>query len=677
MTKTKLILALLGLLATAVTLLITYFTQLEDLPPPPPAIEEPAPTPEPEPAPVPPPLTVGGGISAVWANDGGDKVTQEERRATANPSSVMNKLWDGNQVKVFGARNEVVGFNLVLEAKGSETGALEVRFDTLTGPNGAEIKSVPTTGDGVFNWTQRPIELFYVRYLEIKGLSLLSYDTSYDERHIPKRFRRQHNASGIGSGSWSDRPDANKFYPEIAVPMEWSGAFKIPASKSQSVWADIYIPKTAAPGTYTGTVSVLENGAVSASIPVQLRVRNFVLPDEPASKTMLFLGYADISRRYTGTAYPNDNTAQATRLRKVRDRHFLVAHRHKISIIDSHEGPEVWSQDAPRAHWVGKLNGSFFTAENGYAGPGEGVGNNVFSVGTYGSWNWKTGNASTMKTRAGNWEKWFRDNSPTTERFLYLIDESTNYSQTEQWAGWAKGVIDTFATLNLPSAVNNVPSLNIAASWFAVAPTSWGDAHQVVLNDPTKRFYMYNGKRPASGSFATEDDGVALRQVAWAQYKMKVHRWFFWESTYYNNYQGGTGQTNVFQSAHTFGGNGTVNNVRGQTGWNHSNGDGVLFYPGIDTVFPAESYGMEGPIASLRMKLWRRGIQDVDYIALAAQKSPARVQQIVNAMVPKALWEYGVSDPNDPTWTRTDVSWSVDPDAWEAAREELADIIEQ
>jgi hypothetical protein len=40
------------------------------------------------------------------------------------------------------------------------------------------------------------------------------------------------------------------------------------------------------------------------------------------------------------------------------------------------------------------------------------------------------------------------------------------------------------------------------------------------------------------------------------------------------------------------------------------------------------------------------------------------------------LWEYGVSDPEDPTWVLTDISWSIDPDDWEAARTELADIIE-
>ena len=117
--------------------------------------------------------------------------------------------------------------------------------------------------------------------------------------------------------------------------------------------------------------------------------------------------------------------------------------------------------------------------------------------------------------------------------------------------------------------------------------------------------------------------------------------------------------------------------MKGETGWNYSNGNGVLFYPGTDLLYPQDSYGVNGPIASLRMKHWRRGIQDVDYLALASQIDPHRVEQIVNRMVPKVLWEVGVNDPKDPTWVQMDISWSTHPDDWEAARRELADIIEQ
>jgi hypothetical protein len=113
----------------------------------------------------------------------------------------------------------------------------------------------------------------------------------------------------------------------------------------------------------------------------------------------------------------------------------------------------------------------------------------------------------------------------------------------------------------------------------------------------------------------------------------------------------------------------------GRTGFNYSNGDGVLMYPGTDTVFPADSYGVNGPLVSLRMKHWRRGIQDAEYLRLASQKSPAQVKELLRRMVPKVFWEIGITDPADPSWVRADISWPVDPDEWERARRELANAI--
>jgi len=542
-----------------------------------------------------------------------------------------------------------------------------------------------TRATDVFNWTSRNIELFYVKYLPIKGLSLLSYDASYDERHVPQRFRRSFDpATGVGSGVWTDRPDHDKYYPEIAVPLETVGTFGIAASSNQSIWVDIYIPKNTAAGNYTGDVRITVGGILTRSIPVILTVKDFELPDEPNSRTMVYLGYSDINKRYLGNPWPNAGTSADTLSQQIRNRHFQMAHRHKISLIDGNSGAEVWSQDAPRNQWLARLNGNLFTASEGYAGPGTGIGNGVFSIETYGAWQstWAPISESSFQSHMNNWEQWFRNNSSSTDRFLYLIDESANYAQTETWASWAKnnpGIgkdLKTFATISLPDGLANVPSLNILASWFAVAPkTIWENALQTVLANSNKRFYVYNGKRPANGSFAIEDDGVALRELAWGAYKKNVYRWFFWESTYYNDYQSGRGDTNVFQNAQTFGAVSGTDAVLGETGWNHSNGDGVLFYPGTDTIYPSESYGLNGPIASLRLKQWRRGIQDVDYIVLAKAINPTQVTTILNRMVPKALWEYDVNDPGDPTWKRTDISWSINPDDWEAARAELAAII--
>src|SRR3954454_22276504 len=144
----------------------------------------------------------GANISGVWANEGGDKVSRDELRATNHTENttgkVINRAWDGSTVLLSGARNEVVSFNLVLEAASASATNVTVSFDTLTGPNGATIKSTPTSGNGVFNWVDRPIELFYSRYLQIKGLSFFGYYKG-DELIYPTRFRLPTaNANGNG-----------------------------------------------------------------------------------------------------------------------------------------------------------------------------------------------------------------------------------------------------------------------------------------------------------------------------------------------------------------------------------------------------------------------------------------------------------------------------------------------
>ena len=62
----------------------------------------------------------GANISGVWANEGGDKVTQDELRATNHTENrtgkVINRAWDGTTIHLSGAHNEEVSFDLVLEA---------------------------------------------------------------------------------------------------------------------------------------------------------------------------------------------------------------------------------------------------------------------------------------------------------------------------------------------------------------------------------------------------------------------------------------------------------------------------------------------------------------------------------------------------------------------------------
>src|SRR5436305_170863 len=73
-------------------------------------------------------------ITAIWANDGEDKVTQDELRAS-NGHAVTNSLWDGTTIKLFGAKNEVINFNLILEAASTSATHVSVTMSNLSGPS--------------------------------------------------------------------------------------------------------------------------------------------------------------------------------------------------------------------------------------------------------------------------------------------------------------------------------------------------------------------------------------------------------------------------------------------------------------------------------------------------------------------------------------------------------------
>ena len=49
---------------------------------------------------------------ALWAISDGEKVKQDELR---HPARASNSVWDGRRISIFGARNEIVAFQVIVE----------------------------------------------------------------------------------------------------------------------------------------------------------------------------------------------------------------------------------------------------------------------------------------------------------------------------------------------------------------------------------------------------------------------------------------------------------------------------------------------------------------------------------------------------------------------------------
>lgn len=201
-----------------------------------------------------------------------------------------------------------------------------------------------------------------------------------------------------------------------------------------------------------------------------------------------------------------------------------------------------------------------------------------------------------------------------------------------------------------------------------------------------ENLWAYNGQQPLTGCLMTEATAISPRSISWAQYLAGISHWWYWSTARYYDDQGDGGNMNVFNTAKTIGyvASPTSENF-GESGYNASNGDGLLLYPGTDNRYSSVSVGLDGPIASLRLKYLRRGIQDYEYIAQAYAKNPTETMNIVRATVNSGsanntgLWAYTPNDPNDATYGKIPCKWKDLPthtsDTWEQARRSLASII--
>jgi hypothetical protein len=318
-------------------------------------------------------------ITGLWANEGGDKVTQDELRVSKNTQNLtgktINRTWDGNKISIFGARNEVVSFNLTLEAASQRATDVSVEFNTLTGPGGAKIAS---TGTDPLNWTNRPIELFYTRYLKINGLSFFGY--AFEESQIPKRFR-------ASSQQWNDRPDHDKMYPDPLVPMELVKKFNI-AAGSESIHL----------GRYLHSENSRARGLPGHSEGARRRHR--LAPDPGRAVGLQFRapGSADQQDRHQSGLHGHHVALCGRQWRLCqlglrcgpespgRDGQILPVIPPTQARVD---GGERIAQRRPADSSMPRLDGSLYTAANGYDGPGVNSPNDVFGIGIYGTWNFK------------------------------------------------------------------------------------------------------------------------------------------------------------------------------------------------------------------------------------------------------------------------------------------------
>ena len=101
-------------------------------------------------------------VRSVWAVNDGEKIARDDLN---NPNKPTNSAWDGHKIKIFGARNEIIAFQLIIETDSKGIDHLTVALPVLSQKGGkARINYTPpaldpTTGAGSLFLSQRKAEL--------------------------------------------------------------------------------------------------------------------------------------------------------------------------------------------------------------------------------------------------------------------------------------------------------------------------------------------------------------------------------------------------------------------------------------------------------------------------------------------------------------------------------------
>ncbi len=562
------------------------------------------------------------GVRRVWAVNDGEKV---ERDARDHPARRVNSAWDGQRVRVFAARNEVVALQVIVEADEVGIRRLGASLPRLTGPDGHALIYKPPAADPT-DYRDRPIQLLVAHYLHVARPSHASWVYPRDSAAAPK--------------------DPTGWKPVQLVPEQASRGglpVAVGADHTQAIWIEIYTGRGRPAGLYRGTLAITADG-MGHTVPIELELLDFDIPDDNSMHAMLHYE-ASQPELYHG--------------RNLDSAYHRLAHRHRVELVHAYDEHAL-------TRVRGRFNGEDFTPAYGYEGPGQGVGNVIAPRTFYGPGPFE--DQATAWRESDAWMTFLRGSVPHALTFLYLPDEPTPpaYPRIRRIAEIIRSNPGPGRFLPLMVTSRYVKELDGAVNIWNSGPKGF------VLEDVAReralgrRYWFYNGGRPAAGAIVIDSPATDPRASIWAAFKHDVDVYFYWHAVHWrHNAQKrvGSRDQNVWAESITFDNRAQPDKAIDDQGYIH--GDGVLLYPGEERLHPEEDRGLPGPVSTVQLANFRRGLQDHQYLTLARKLGlTQQVDDALQAIVPRVFSEAG------PT-----VSFPETGDPYEAARLRLARAI--
>jgi hypothetical protein len=316
-----------------------------------------------------------------------------------------------------------------------------------------------------------------------------------------------------------------------------------------------------------------------------------------------------------------------------------------------------------RAH-PGRFDGADFTRAHGYEGPGEGVGNRIVPVSFYGPGRgWE--DRETAWRRSDAWMTFLATVLPKAITFLYMPDEPRppQFPEILMLAGNVHSNPGPGRRLPIFVTKQWVAPLDEAIDIWCAGPQEYDVARAERERARGRRYWTYNGGRPAAGAMTIDAPATDPRATIWGCFKHDVDTYFYWHGDHWrhNSQKQGERNQDVWANPITFDNRGQPN----KEDFGTLNGDGVLFYPGEEKLHPAQDRGIAGPVSTIQLASFRRGLQDHQYLTLARKRGLGDVvDAALRAVVPRMFSDAGET-----------VGFAETGDAYEAVRRKLAEAI--
>jgi hypothetical protein len=450
------------------------------------------------------------------------------------------------------------------------------------------------------------------------------------------------------AGSPGAPKDTTGWKPVQLVPENARGGrggfpLAVEPNRSQAIWIEIYTGRGRPAGDYRGTVSIRADGATVA-VPVSLKLFDFALPDKNSMSAMMFYT-SDQPELYQG--------------RNLDAEFHRFAHRQRVELVDGYDEQSL-------ARNFGRFDGADFTRERGYEGPGEKAGNQIAPRTFYGPGALRTKESAWPK--ADSWMNFLAERLPSATTFLYLPDEPSarQFPEVRELAAMLHanpgpgGKLRTLVTHSFAAELDGVIDI------WCTGPRGYEIERAEKERATGRDYWFYNGGRPAGGAIVIDAPATDARATIWGAFKHSIPVYFYWHSVHWrhNSQKVGNRIQDVWGNPVTFDNRGQPN--KPVTSQSFANGDGVLLYPGEEKLHPEQDRGIAGPIGTVQLANFRRGLQDHQYLTLASQCGAKDV-------VAKAL---GETVPRMFSQAGREVGFSESADDYERNREALARAIE-